>query len=187
MPASKVKESMLNTKKQFLNEIGVFRGHSSLIAGLPYEPPSSWKETDDWHKEHWRDESRFWFSLELPDELSPEVEQSVFTKSLSNYKFDRMTDIDRLKQLVKNEYKTANYSMPWKHDHADLLDAWLFKKEFDDNVLMTLPVDNFSIIPLTKTIEKQQMLLINNSNIKNYPPQRQYTKRKLDYIKRHSF
>lgn len=187
MPSAKIKEAMLSTKDYFLNELGLFRGHSSLIAGLPYEPTSSWKETEDWHKENWNTESRFWFSLELPDEQAPDVEQSVFTKSLSNYNFDRMTDIDRLKELVKNDYRTANYSMPWKHEHADLLDAWLFKKEFDKNILMTLPVDNFSVIPLTKTVDKKELLFVNNSNIRNFIPKRKYIERKLEFIKRNNF
>lgn len=167
MPSDKIKKGMLDTRYYFKEELGVFRAHSSLIAGLPYEPPLSWQSTEDWHLENFNDQSRYWFSLELPDIDAPEVERSVFTKNLDKYNIVKMTDIERLMLLKENGYRTANYSIPWKHDKADLLDAWLFKDKFDKTTLATLPVNNFSVIPLNKFLDLKSMLTFTNKDNRN--------------------
>lgn len=186
MPSEKIKQGMINTRKYFLDELGLYRGHSSLIAGLPYEPPSSWQQTEDWHLENFNDQSRYWFSLELPDTDAPEVEHSVFTKNLVKYGIRKMRDTERMKALVTEGYRTANYSIPWEHDTADLLDAWLFKAQFDKNVLPDLPVNNFSVIPLTKFLDKEELLTHTNrirhaSDIK-YKIQYDYIANKKQYL-----
>lgn len=186
MPSNKIKQGMLDTKNYFLNELGVFRGHSSLIAGLPYEPPSSWHETETWHLENYNDQSRFWFSLELPDIDAPEVEHSVFTKNTNTYNISKILDSERLNLLKKTRYKTANYSMPWKHDTADLLDAWTFKNNFDKNTLPNLPVNNFAVIPLNKFLSANDMLTYTNSQRSNTDYrtiiQKQYITNKKNFL-----
>lgn len=186
MPSDKIKQGMIDVKEYFMSELGLFRGHSSLIAGLPYEPPSSWIETEQWHLENYNDQSRFWFSLELPDIDAPEVEHSVFTRNTLKYNITKMQDLDRLEMLAKQGYKTANYSMPWKHDTADLLDAWIFKNNFDKTVLPTLPVNNFAIIPLNKFLSRDKLLAYTNSQRSDTDfrttIQKQYIKNKMNYL-----
>lgn len=186
MPSEKIKQGMLDVKKYFMETVGLFRGHSSLIAGLPYESPASWQETEEWHLENYNDQSRYWFSLELPDIDAPEVEQSVFTKNLEKYNITKITNIERLNKLKKEGYRTANYSIPWKHDSADLLDAWNFKNKFDKNVLPNLPVNNFSVIPLTKFLDNFTLLKFtnkdNNLSNTNHQIQKNYINNKKTYL-----
>lgn len=186
MPIDKIKQGMMDVKKYFMSELGLYRSHSSLIAGLPYEPPSSWEETERWHLENYNDQSRSWFSLELPSIDAPEVEHSVFTRNTLKYNIFKMQDLERLEILSNQGYRTANYSMPWKHDTADLLDAWTFKNNFDKTVLPTLPVNNFAIIPLNKFLSRNELLTYTNSqrsdtNFKTII-QKQYIKNKMNYL-----
>lgn len=184
MPSEKIKKGMLEVKDYFLNELGLFRGHSSLIAGLPYESPTSWKETEEWHQENYNDQSRFWFSLELPDTTAPITEQSVFTQSTEKYNIGKMLDQERIQTLINNGYRTANYSMLWKHEHADLLDAWLFKKQFHEKSYNNLVVNNFDIIPLTKFVNTDSLLTFKNNNRTGYMDriQHSYIKKKKKYL-----
>ena len=186
MPSEHIKQGMIDTRKYFLNELGLYRGHSSLIAGLPYESSSSWESTEEWHLENFNDQSRCWFSLELPDTDAPEVEHSVFTKNLSKYGMRKMQDKERINSLKLEGYKSANYSMPWEHDSVDLLDAWIFKAKFDKNVLPNLPVNTFSIIPLTKFLDNRDLLSYTNKDHRigsiNNNIQHDYIKNKKKYL-----
>jgi hypothetical protein len=186
MPSEHIKQGMIDTRKYFLNELGLYRGHSSLIAGLPYESSSSWESTEEWHLENFNDQSRCWFSLELPDTDAPEVEHSVFTKNLSKYGMRKMQDKERINSLKLEGYKSANYSMPWEHDTVDLLDAWIFKAKFDKNVLPNLPVNTFSIIPLTKFLDNRDLLSYTNKDHRigsiNNNIQHDYIKNKKKYL-----
>lgn len=131
MDPIKVKQGLTDVRSYFESYAGKrYRGHLSLIVGLPYEPMSSILESEKWLLENWQGQSFIAYGLHIP--VSEYEKESKISLNYKKYGYRKMTEIEikkscsnrdnLLNSLVRNPIDD-NYQLIWINDQMDIFDA----------------------------------------------------------------
>ena len=150
MPSKRIKQGMMDIRKHFMDELGLYRGSLGMIAGLPHETPESWWESEIWLREHWSDQNWQWWPLEISlDENTATT--SVFSKEWKLHGYRQITDSKRIDEINKKydrthggvQHKFDDHSLFWTADWADIGEATDFVWEVNHgehhNLIKKLP------------------------------------------------
>ena len=136
MHPDKIKKGLLDMREYMMGKLGVYRGSIGMIAGLPHEPPESWRESEEWLRANWDSEHWHWWPLEISTEENLAT-VSEFTKDWAKNGYSEITDENRIAYLDNFFLRTKGHiqhkfdhkSLYWQHSNADLKDAVDFVRE----------------------------------------------------------
>jgi len=101
MHPEKLQIGLLEAKKYFKRNNGLYRGHISLIAGLPYETEDTLEKTINWCEQNWQGEGMEIWPLEIPINDTYDV-PSLLTTKWKEYGY---------RQKTKNTIMSSSNSM----------------------------------------------------------------------------
>jgi radical SAM superfamily enzyme YgiQ (UPF0313 family) len=139
MNVGKLQDGLLEVKEYFLKNAGYYRGHISLIAGLPHETFDTLDETTAWLINNWSDQSANLTPLSILDnnnnqydkisEIDETYEKFGYTKAEYNPKGGDGPDFNRHPFLYFMHYLWSNNHervITWKNNNMDLYDALMY-------------------------------------------------------------
>ena len=164
MDSGRIKEGLLEVDEYF-RSAGHYKGHISLIAGLPHETIDSLRDTGKWLSSYWNQNSYHMNVLMIKDlEKNTETlnHNSEFDKNWFDYGYRRdiipLDDIDWSKS--RNPYyktlydyvRSTGYYLFWRNEHTNLQEVMRFcAEEFSDyqakNLIDPFMYDKFFIDP----------------------------------------
>lgn len=140
MHPDKIKQGLLDMRAHMMSRLGLYRGTLGMIAGLPYEPASHWRESEAWLRANWSDNSWQWWPLEISLDTNTET-TSVFSKEWREHGYREMTDPQRIAEIEhlfrrdndSIQHKFDTKSLMWTADWADIGEATEFCKQWKDS------------------------------------------------------
>lgn len=114
MNPSKLQDGLLAVDEYFRKNAGYYKGHISLIAGLPYETMESLREGVKWIHKYWYKNSCVMSTLMIRDFDSPVHELTHFSKFDKSWKDFGYTEAPYPKNL---EIKSSNSNFYQKLDY----------------------------------------------------------------------
>jgi hypothetical protein len=107
-----------------------------MIAGLPYETPESWQESEDWLQANWSDQNWQWWPLEISLDTNTAT-TSIFSREWKKHGYRQITDEARIGEINKKydrthggvQHKFDDNSLFWDADWADIGQATDFVYE----------------------------------------------------------
>lgn len=182
MHPDKIKEGLLWIRKEFMNRIGVYRGTCGMIAGLPYEPVSSWHDSLKWLDENW--ESFFFWGLHISTDKDTNT-QSDFTVDAEKYGYTHATSPEVLEWAKQNGYnnftkvgrnnnKLDNRVLVWQSEWSNFKEATEFSEMYQAKYFMKQQLFNFDLTEHMSKFEAQELLSFSVKDV--------YIERKLNNI-----
>lgn len=164
MDSGRIKEGLLEVDEYF-RSAGFYKGHISLIAGLPHETIDTLRDTGRWLSEYWNQNSYHMNVLMIKDlERNTETlnHNSEFDKNWFDYGYRReiipIDDIDWSKS--RNPYykqlydyvASTGYYLFWRNEHTNLHEVMRFcAEEFSEyqakNLIDPFIYDKFFMDP----------------------------------------
>ena len=149
MNTSKLQDGLLEVDEYFRKNAGYYKGHISLIAGLPHETLESLRESVSWIHKYWYKNSCVMNTLMIKDFDSPVHELTHFSKFDKSWKdygykeFEYPNDLqinskysnyyEKLDHILKN--KEYGY-IGWDNGNITIVDAIQFcANEFDTDAI----------------------------------------------------
>ena len=139
MNVGKLQDGLLEVKEYFKTNANYYRGHISLIAGLPYETFETLDETTAWLKENWSDQSANLTPLSIQDncnnkydtisEIDKDYEKFGYVESPYNPTGGDGPSLDKHQFLYFMHYLWSNNHervVTWRNDNMDLYDALMY-------------------------------------------------------------
>jgi radical SAM superfamily enzyme YgiQ (UPF0313 family) len=182
-----LKEIVLNNKKRFSNELGMFRGTIGMIAGLPYETINDLENTYNWLVTNWQDQSWIMWNLSIP-KINKNVKPSNLTFDYAKYGYEEMSK-DAIEQATKSivndeDLNLLPYENPeffWKNQNGTYFDFFNACRKFDGHASRMSRITNYTVwgrlslgIPLEQALKESYAEPNNNIHqlfetiIKNY-------------------
>lgn len=133
-----VKQLMIDTKRYMTDNVGLYRGTASFIAGLPYETESDLDKTHQWLLDNWLEENWSMWVLGIP-KPNDNSRLSVFGEDISKFGYSEMTQLEVDTELAKFENdsdRTVNpfESTPhiyWKNPQGNYFSFHQAARKFD--------------------------------------------------------
>lgn len=121
MPVEKLQEGLITAKNYFKKDNGPYRGHISLIAGLPHETKETLNATIEWCENNWQGECAEIYPLEIPMNDTYDV-PSVLTSKWQEYGYRKISDqpsvVSNAAMTGAEEFMAHGiYNLNWKTDH----------------------------------------------------------------------
>lgn len=124
MNPEKIKKGLLDIEAYMIENLGLYRGTIGMIAGLPYEPADSWRESQEWLEKNWKRNSWFWWPLEISVDENTDT-LSTFSNDWKKFGYRKVEDsnlLDEINSLViKNKYDSN--VLIWEADWTNLKEA----------------------------------------------------------------
>lgn len=135
MPVKKLQEGLLAARDFFKKDGGPYRGHISLIAGLPHETQETLDATISWCEDNWQGESAEIYPLEIPMNDTYDV-PSLLTSKWQEYGYRKISDqpyVIENKSMVSPEENMAHsiYNLNWETDHLNFHQCHQLSIEFN--------------------------------------------------------
>lgn len=128
MDPKKLMPGLLEVQSWF-KKYGAYRGHISLICGLPHETKETWQAGIDWVVNNWQGESANLFALDIPlNEMDAKL--SFISKNYESLGY-------RETSKLRNKKFTHNYGrflLDWENDHMSLAEAEELVREGDNTI-----------------------------------------------------
>ena len=183
MSGDRIKQGLLDMRDYFMSELGVYRGTVSMIAGLRYETPDDWKESEQWLKDNWDGQNWQWYPLDISLNTTTST-SSDLTKNWATSGFRRIEDPARLAAYEEKygleahhagpQHKTENINdgnLKWEHDHATIEQASAFCKRWEEEIheLNHQKLGSFSILHYVPMFgnDKQGLLSMSNTDARH--------------------
>ena len=176
MDPERIKDGMLKMREHMLDTLGLYRGSTGLIAGLPTENVESWQNTQKWMECYWNTETWHWWPLDMTTDNTNKSLQSDLSKNADKFGYYKMKDQQRIEKLytdfsIHNTQETPpevpvyhhidNSFFPWQNDYTDFLEASEFCRNTEQKMFGNYNLSNFMILDFyDKTKDKKQLLNI---------------------------
>lgn len=143
MNSGRIQDGLLAVDSYFRKNAGFYKGHISLIAGLPHETLDTLRETKDWLEKYWQQNS-FHLNILMIKDLEKNGtslnHNSAMDKDWKRFGYEKTTfpeecDIDWSKSFnpyFKNLYEYVDnyeYYLKWKNPNLSLYDVTKFAVE----------------------------------------------------------
>lgn len=167
MNSDRIKQTLLDMRQYFLDNLGLYRGSCGLIAGLPGEPVSSWHETQAWMREHWITEAWHWWPLDITDDEENHIIQSEIARNKEQYGYSRITSNSRIAEfldVVKEKNYLTHHQVDdkffyWQSKDTDFFEAFEFVHGIGTSNQRMQHVPNFFILSYKHLVKNKQDLL----------------------------
>ena len=167
MNSDRIKQGLLDMRKYFLDNLGLYRGSCGLIAGLPGEPVSSWHDTQKWMKDNWSTEAWHWWPLDITDDENNDLVKSEISKNKKFYGYTRITSNSKIEnfwnKVKKNNYLTHhqidNNFFYWQSEDTDFFEAFDFVHSIGTSSQRFQHSPNFYILSYKHLVEHKKDLL----------------------------
>ncbi len=166
MHPDKIKAGLLWIKEEFMKRLGVYRGTTGMIAGLPYEPVESWHEGLQWMRENW--DSFFYWGLHISTDQD-NTTQSDFSVDAKKYGY-RLTEnkeiLDWAKDKGYNNYLTTgrqnnkldNRILVWESEWSNFKEATEFADDYIQNDFMKQKLFNFDLTEHMSKFDHKELI-----------------------------
>lgn len=118
MAPDRIKSALLAMRSHMMERLGLYRGTLGMIAGLPGEPPESWRESETWLRENFADQSWEWWPLEISTEQNVGT-VSDFSRDWAAHGYRELEDSQRI-QEIEQLYRRSAHGIQHKRDHKSL-------------------------------------------------------------------
>ena len=167
MNSDRIKQGLLDMRKYFLDNLGLYRGSCGLIAGLPGEPVSSWHDTQKWMKDNWSTESWHWWPLDITDDENNDLVKSEISKNKEHYGYTRITSnskIENFRKKIKEKsylihHQVDNNFFYWQSKDTDFFEAFDFVHSIGTSSQRFQHSPNFYILSYKHLVEHKKDLL----------------------------
>lgn len=130
MSPQRIQQAMLDMRDHFQQSIGYYRGSLGMIAGLPNEPPLSWRDSQQWLETNWSDQNWEWWPLDISTDENVNT-LSKFSRDHAAHGYMQIVDPLRrqvceqqfLRDRTGLQHKKDINSMMWSSAWADIGDA----------------------------------------------------------------
>ena len=166
MHPDKIKAGLLWIREEFIKRIGVYRGTTGMIAGLPYEPPESWYDGIQWMRDNW--ESFFYWGLHISTDTD-NTTQSDFSIDAAKYGY-KLTDnkeiLDWAASKGYNNYvevgrqnnKLDSRILVWESEWSDFKRATEFADDYINNDFMKQKLFNFDLTEHMSKFDHKELM-----------------------------
>lgn len=174
MDPNRIKDGMLKMREHMMKNLGLYRGSAGLIAGLPYETPENWQQTQKWMEQYWNTETWHWWPLDMTSDTTNQSLQSELSKNAHKYGYWKLEDVSKL-DILYNRYKIANTQetpaemkihhhidnsfFPWQNKYTDFLEATEFCETAEKKIWGKGKLSNFMILDFYDAAKSKQDLL----------------------------
>jgi hypothetical protein len=165
MHPDKIKKGLLDMREHMMSKLKLYRGSLGLIAGLPFEPPESWRATEKWLSENWSDNHWSWWPLDISTDSHTHT-LSMFSQDWGAYGYREMSE-EKAKDIKKRfsrfennqqlQHKKDSNVLLWEADWADLWQAIEWVQESRDNWAIK-KIPNFHLINYVDQFEPKELL-----------------------------
>ena len=188
MNSGRIQDGLLHVDEYFRKNAGFYKGHISLIAGLPHETMDTLRSTKKWLEENWSHNS-FHMNVLMIKDLENNVKtlnhNSVMDKDWRKFGYRRaeshVDDIDWAKsvnpyfQKLYHYVRDSGYYLNWENDNLNLHQVMKFcAEEWSQakvrNIIDPFMYDKFFIDPSVQWKDFSEM---------------EYMERKTDHILQH--
>lgn len=171
MDPERIRDTLLKMNDYMLSNLGLYRGHIGMIAGLPHETPQSWQESEDWLIENWSHNAWSWWPLEISKEENLNT-ISTFSQDWQKHGYVEITNRDRISELKKFieredegvQHKFDSNILYWTADWASIVDAWKFVGDwYKTEAKLNQRIGNFIILNYYDKFDKKTLLELTES------------------------
>lgn len=151
----KLQHGLLEAKNYFHNNgQKKYRGHISMIVGLPYETEETLKETFYWIRDNWKGENASFFPLEIPFDST----KDKLSKLSEEYLKWGYREVDLSGELINHAMRQINHTLIWENDHmnymrAEKLSSQLMNELEDSNEFGPSCMDLYLFGPLDESLK----------------------------------
>lgn len=127
MDPEKLKEGLLKVKQYFSDRV-IYRGHISMICGLPYETRDTWESGVQWLHDYWAGQYMHFHALEIP--LDPKASKlSFFSENYEKYGYRPAHEDLEIDQSSYIDNVFSQSLLDWVNDHWSMKEAHLISQE----------------------------------------------------------
>jgi hypothetical protein len=167
MNSDRIKQGLLDMRKYFLDNLGLYRGSCGLIAGLPGEPVSSWHETQQWMKENWSTEAWHWWPLDITDDKYNHIIQSEFALNKEKYGYEKITSNSRINDFLDwaedmkymVHHQVDENFFYWKSNETDFFEAFEFVHKINTSNAKCNRLPNFYVLSFKHLVDNKKDVL----------------------------
>jgi len=165
MDPNRIKDAILSTREYMLSEIDAYRGTVGMIAGLPGESPESWQQSEDWFDEHWSDQNRLWWALQITNDND---NLSAFGQNLKKYGYRKWWGPTPTDMTIDEVHKQSENNIVWENDLTNIFEAFKYcskikeKKQPLDSFTTMGYVPHFGVLGAQKFIYNSETKIIND-------------------------
>ena len=166
MHPDKIKAGLLWIKEEFMKRLGVYRGTTGMIAGLPYEPVESWHEGLKWMRDNW--DSFFYWGLHISTDPDNNT-QSDFSMDAGKYGYKLTRNQEVLDWATSkgfNNYVTSgrqnnkldNRVLVWESEWSNFKEATEFADDYIENDFMKQKLFNFDLTEHMSKFDHKELI-----------------------------
>jgi hypothetical protein len=163
MAPEKLQEGLIEVKNYFnKNSNNLYRGHISLIAGLPHETKDTLEKTADWCSTNWKGEGVEMWPLEIPINETLDV-PSLLTTKWKEYGYWPAND-----ELVPTDNQTMiddcvhishiSHNMDWVNSNMSYRDAVKIASDMRNKLVPGSAVGSFSLQEFSYSLNLEDTL-----------------------------
>lgn len=179
MASERLQEGLIEAKDYFNQKTGnMYRGHISLIAGLPHETRETLEKTADWCVNNWQGEGSEMWPLEIPINETLDV-PSLLTTKWREYGYRSMSE-----ELLETDSKDmvgdfANishvaYNLDWINDHMSYKESIDIAMKLRERMIKGAGVGAFGLqefsysLSLEDTLKLRYGILYKEQKVKHW-------------------
>lgn len=166
MDPNRVKEGLLWIRSEFMKRLGVYRGTTGMIAGLPYEPVESWHEGLKWMRDNW--DSYFYWGLHISTDQD-NTTQSDFSVDAKKYGYTLTKNKEILEwardkgfnnyiKTGRQNNKLDNRVLVWESEWSNFKEATEFADAYIEKDFMNMKVSNFDLTEHMSKFDHKELL-----------------------------
>ena len=153
MHPDRIKQTLLDTR-DYLGKHVFYRGLVSLITGLPFETPETFREGQQWLLDNWSDQAVANWALELEnwDNDSVTNNQTNLSKMGQNLVKYGLRKMDTKHEILTGDsiynWQDIGYTtdkLTWEHDHMNIFQALKLTKDLQYQLARTFKIGPFDL------------------------------------------
>jgi hypothetical protein len=163
MASEKLQEGLIEVKNYFNQHTGnLYRGHISLIAGLPHETKETLEKTANWCVDNWSGEGSEMWPLEIP------INETLDVPSLLTTKWREYGYWPRSEELIETDSKDmvddytnishVAYNLDWVNDHMSYRESMEIATQLREKMIINGGVGAFGLQEFSYSLSLEDTL-----------------------------
>jgi hypothetical protein len=181
MAPEKLQAGLIEVKDYFNAKTNEkYRGHISLIAGLPYETIDTLNKTAEWCRDNWAGQGNMIWPLEIPINDTLDV-PSLLTKKWQEFGYEKVedTEVINIQTIMETDNKQfighSINNLNWKNEHLTYEQVTsLCRNEMQKILIPNSGIGTFSLYTMSHILSLEEILQIRYSQSFNGRTARQW-------------
>lgn len=172
MASERLQEGLIEAKTYFNQHTdNLYRGHISLIAGLPHETRDTLEKTANWCVDNWSGEGSEMWPLEIP------INETLDVPSLLTTKWREYGYRPRSEELVETDSKDmvddytnishVAYNLDWVNDNMSYRDAMVIATQLREKMIINGGVGAFGLQEFSYSLSLEDTLKLRYGHVYN--------------------